>query len=151
MTCPKECSNEQRNLKEDIQELKDATFLETGVVKITAKESSDNKACLQKKMSRKEAIGYGLSVFAVLVTAIITITISGLSATATEKEKRAGNSTKIEVLETKLNHISEKQDVNTGKLSNIEYTQQEVLRTLIKVNDNLENLDEKIKSHTNKD
>jgi len=147
MICPNECKSEQKHLKGEIQDLKSATFSENGVVRKTARYTSENFACLQKKMSRKEAINYTLSVFAVIVAAIVAISISNYNARAAEKDNRVKNTTKIEVIKSQFEHITNNQDKISAKQDAFADVQQQVLRTLINVSDSIKNLNDKIKDH----
>jgi hypothetical protein len=149
MTCPKECENEQKHLKSEIDDLKSATFSENGLVRTTAKYTSENFACLQKKMGRKEAIGYTLSIFSIIVAAIVAISVSNYNARAEEKEKTNKNITKIEVIQTQLKHITDNQDKISKNQDQFREVQQQVLRTLINVSDAVKNLDDKIKNRNN--
>ncbi len=93
MTCPKECQESFKNVKEDIEGHQKTLYGAEGTGGVVA--------CISKKVSRRTLTGSVLGVLAVLAIFIVY----GMRASAEEKDKRQENTTSIQVMKTSLEEI----------------------------------------------
>ena len=91
-------------------------------------EKEKTKACLDKKISRKNTILTLLAVFSVIVGTVTTITLYSMKSFGAEKDKRILVERKVSVLETKLEAIQ-------TTVNDIHKTQNEFKKKLITKDD----------------